>query len=95
LNAPAPAQLSLLDDVAPPDELRGLERLGATVEFGSLLLNLLEMDGWDVQRVGAFAGEGVLVIARRGPFEVRRTGESIGEISTEVFKECAALRGAL
>lgn len=41
--------------------------LGGTVECGSLLLNLLELDGWDVQRVGAFAGEGILVIARGGP----------------------------
>lgn len=94
---PAPAQLSLLD---PPADTtaplpRGLERLGATVEFGELLLRPLVADGWEVEQVRAFAGEGVLVIARKGPFEVKRVGGKLADVAPDLFKECVSLRGKL
>jgi hypothetical protein len=92
-RAPDPLQLRLpLDDVAGD----GLVRLGETDEFGSLLLRLLELDGWEVATgLPAFAGAGVLVIARKGPFEVKRTAPRLADIATDVFVEARSLRGRL
>jgi hypothetical protein len=70
-----------------------LERLGETREFGSLLLRLLSLDGWDVGHVRAFAGDGVLVVARRGELEVRRQGASVADVACDVFTEAMELRG--
>lgn len=73
----------------------GLERLGDTVEFNSLLLRLLELSGWEIVKAPGFAGEGVLVIARNGPFEVRRQGARVADLVCDVFTEAMQLKGAL
>jgi hypothetical protein len=98
LEAPEQLRLPLTDElpgVEPPVPLYGLERLGETAEFGSLLLRLLELNGWHVAQLRGFAGDGVLVIARKGPFEVARTGARLADIATDVFREAMHLKGAV
>jgi hypothetical protein len=72
----------------------GLQRLGETTEFRSLLLDMLVLDGWEVGNVPAFGG-GVLVIARHDQHavEVRRQGASVADVACDVFQEAMALRG--
>lgn len=74
--------------------MAGLELLGSTHEWGSLMLQLLEQKGWTLVRTQAFAGEGILVVARKGPFEVRRQGATLAEFATDLFMEAMALDGA-
>jgi hypothetical protein len=73
-----------------------MQRLGETAEFGGLLLRLLQLNGWEIvgpdDGVTAFAGEGVLVIARRGEHEVRRTGPSVAAIAPVLFVEASRLQ---
>jgi hypothetical protein len=68
------------------EDLGSIERLGETTEFRSLLLKLLRLQGWTVDERPAFGG-GWLVIASKNGVEVCRKGDSLAEISTEVFKE--------
>lgn len=70
-----------------------MERLGETVEFRSLLLDLLRLNGWVVDSRPAFAGAGVLIIASRNGIEVRRYGRSETEIAVEVFSEASRVQG--
>jgi hypothetical protein len=49
-------------------------------------LSQLGERGWTVAVVAAFAG-GVLVIASRNGHEVRRSGESVGEVAADVVAE--------
>ena len=72
-----------------------LERLGESPAFGSLLLDLLGCAGWSIVITGAFAGDGVLVIARRGPFEVRRSGATLADVAVDLFREAALLNRSI
>lgn len=83
------------------DSLGSMERLGETFEFGYMLLNLLSISGWQVAVPKPFAGldesgerpAGVLVIATRGPLEVKRIGESVAAVATDLFGEAMRLQG--
>ncbi len=57
---------------------------------GYMLLSLLGLGGWTVGVTRAFGG-GVLVLASKGPYEVRRQGKSVADIAPEVFEEAARL----
>lgn len=97
-------QLCFDDDLPPLDdggeeiELGPMQRLGETLEYGYLLLQLLELAGWDVVVTKPFAGVdeelqtgGVLVIANNGTFEVKRVGESVAAIASDLFQEAMRL----
>lgn len=95
-------QLSF-DDLEPVDELSlgSMERLGETFEFGSMLLHLMRASGWEIAETKPFAAmsetgdqdAGVLVIARRGALEIKRTGESLAAIALDLFNEAMYLQG--
>ncbi len=55
-------------------------------------LTQLGKAGWTVGIVAAFAG-GVLVIASRNGYEVRRSGESVAAVVTEVIAEALRVQG--
>lgn len=98
-------QLSFADLPEPDDrgkdiDLGSMERLGETFEFGYMLLELLTLGGWQVVVTKPFAGQddqghgdraGVLVIAERGPYEVRRVGASVATVASDVFCEAMML----
>jgi hypothetical protein len=69
-----------------------LERLGETLDFGFFLLDILSAHGWTVAVQPAFAG-GVLVIASKNGYEIRRVGRSTVDVAGEVFAEAARLQG--
>jgi len=71
---------------------REIPRLGSTFEFGSLLLRLVELDGWTVIRRPRVGG-GVLVEAARGDLRVTRDGELLADVALPVFMEAMQLRG--
>lgn len=71
--------------------LRGLERLGETHEFGTLLLDLLEASGMVVGRYEAFGG-GVGVTVEIGPLSLHASGKSLSEFASELFLEAMSLR---
>jgi hypothetical protein len=56
------------------------------------LLSQLGEAGWTVGVVAAFAG-GVLVIASRNGYEVRRSGESVAAVAADVVAEVHRLQG--
>lgn len=64
-----------------------MERLGDSAAFGEVLLDVLERNGWLVHRQAAFAGEGVLVIARRNGLEFKATGPTVAAAAGELFQE--------
>jgi hypothetical protein len=73
-----------------------LERLGETLDFGFFLLDILKAHGWTVAVQPAFAGggidvdePGVLVIASKNGYEIRRVGRSTVDVAGEVFAEAA------
>lgn len=67
-------------------------RLGDTLEFGSLLLRILELHGWDVDVRPAIGG--VIVIAcLPGAGTVSQYGETVADVSTEIFKAASSLQG--
>ena len=79
-------------------DLGSMQRLGESFEFGYMLLQLLELAGWQVAITRPFAGvdetlehAGVLVIAERGPFEVRRVGETVAHVASDLFQEAMSL----
>lgn len=77
-----------------------LERLGKSSGFGYTLLELLGINGWEIAVTKPFAGAqldddgesiesdhaGVLVIASKNGYEIRRTGESVAAVACDVFK---------
>jgi hypothetical protein len=77
---------------ADVEQLHGLERLGDSDAFGEQLVRLLEIAGWEVERTRAFAGEGLLVIARKGPFELKATGPTLAAAIPDVFEKAMQLR---
>jgi hypothetical protein len=66
-----------------------VERLGNSDAFGEVLLEILVRAGWVVERRRAFAGDGVLVIARHGDFEFKAAGPSIAAAARELFHEAS------
>jgi hypothetical protein len=64
-----------------------LERLGASEAFGETLLGLLAASGWQIVRPSAFAGEGVLLIARQGDIEQRASGDNLAEAANALLQE--------
>lgn len=86
-------QLSL-DDLERYPPLRGLERLGSTVEFGRQLLRLVEADGWLVHTCTRIGG-GVLVDCRRGDHRVTRDGDTLADIACDVYLEAMRLGGRI
>lgn len=64
-----------------------MERLGASDAFGEVLLDVLERNGWLVHKQQAFAGEGVLVIARKNGLEFKATGPTIAAAAVDLFQE--------
>lgn len=80
-------QLSF-DDLPALEADDELQRLGETREFGYLLLELLNHAGWDVVVTAAFAGEGVLVIARGvDGIEIKRQGAKVADVAADLFQE--------
>lgn len=71
-----------------------LERLGESAPFGSLLLELLAVDGWAIyQRAGL--GGGVLLLARHPALpeiEIAETAASLAAASSPLFVRCVAAR---
>lgn len=101
-----PGQLTIDEELIALNErgyesLGSMERLGDTFEFGYMLLELLSLSGWQVAVTTPFAGMDetgerraeVLVIASRGPLEVRRIGETVAAVATELFGEAMRLQG--
>ena len=62
-----------------------LERLGATREFGHVLLGLLKANGWTVANRPAIGG-GRLVIASRQGYEIVDHGDTLAEVACRVFE---------
>lgn len=83
------------------DSLGSMERLGDSFEFGYMLLELLSLSGWQVNITTPFAGMDetgehraeVLVIATRGPLEVKRIGETVASVAADLFGEAMRLQG--
>ncbi len=69
-----------------------IPKLGSTVEFGALLLRLVELDGWTVIRRPRVGG-GVLVEACHGDLRVARDGDQLADVALPVFMEAMRLRG--
>ena len=69
-----------------------MERLGESPAFGFELLDLLGRGGWVVAVLPAFAGDGVMVIASRNGYEVRRSGATVAEIAPKVFAEATRVQ---
>jgi hypothetical protein len=93
------AQLTIYDVLDEFDRLAlerpGMRRLGAGPELGMLLLQPLVARGWRLHRVPAFAGAHTwLFILRNGAFEVKREGNSLGDVAIELFEEAGKLTGA-
>lgn len=63
-----------------------IPRLGETPEFGSLLLRLLKLGGWEVDELPAFAGDGVIVIARRRGRVVQLAGATLADVAVPIYK---------
>lgn len=81
------------------DPERDVERLGDSLEFGSLLLETLSAHGWTVTVQSAFGGgivdedvAGVLVIASKNGHEVRGVGRSIADVAGEIFAEATRVQ---
>lgn len=64
----------------------GLERLGGSDDLGLTVLELIGRNGWDVARTTSFGG-GVLVIAARHGYEIRKEGERLSTVAIEVLRE--------
>jgi hypothetical protein len=64
-----------------------LPRLGESVEFGALLLELCELSGWLVFRGDLIGNGGGWVEAWKGSLHVR------GELPLDVFLSCMRLDG--
>lgn len=62
-------------------------------------MRLLSLSGWEVVVTTPFAGgivdapPGVLVIASRGPLELRHVGATVADVATGVFTEAMRLEG--
>lgn len=69
-----------------------IPRLGETAEFGSLLLRLLELGGWSVHQLPAFAGDGIIVIAHRRGRVVEMRGETIADVAVPIYEEAMRKR---
>jgi hypothetical protein len=73
-----------------------MERLGDTVEFGEILLRMLELanqetgrPGWTIHRRRGFAGDGVLLIATHPDgYDVSAAGATVAEAAIPLFLEC-------
>lgn len=82
-------------DRGPVDvPVRGLERLGDTDEWGSLILRLLEASGMPVSRYRMLGG-GQAVSVEVGPLELRGHGDCLADFVTELFLEAMRLRPLL
>lgn len=75
------------------DHPHDLPRLGESVEFGELLLQLVELAGWSLSR-GYVVGQSAewVSAAKPGKPLVRRAG-SLSEFALPVFLECMRLDG--
>lgn len=86
-----------------------MERLGDSSAFGFTLLELVGQAGWEIVRTTPFAGAeldgddapiegghaGVLVIASRNGYEIRKTGKTLAEAAVKVFHEAARMSSML
>lgn len=68
------------------------ERLGDSTPFGEVLLELLERQGWHIERQPAFAGAGVLLIATRSDVDgcLSANGSTIADAALSLFNEIAS-----
>lgn len=68
------------------------ERLGESMEFGEVLLELLEDQGWHIERRSMFAGAGLLLIATRPDIDHSMCGEgpSVAGAALSLFNEIAS-----
>lgn len=87
-------QLALAREGAELPELRGLERIGSSLEFGSLLLRLVELDGWTVMRRPRVGG-GEIIECARGDQRVCRDADMLADVAVDVFREAMRLGGRL
>lgn len=84
------AEATAVEQPEPEPEPWEIRRLGETVEYGSLLLRLLELHGWTVLRLPAIGG--VIVIASRRGQVVERHGASVADVACDVFTRCSSLQ---
>jgi hypothetical protein len=82
-----PAQALELEDQPHPHDI---PRLGETVEYGSLLLRLVELSGWQVDVRPAIGG--VIVYARRPGRVIQRAGETVADVALPMFEEAMRAR---
>ncbi len=71
----------------------GLERLGESGGFAEAILKLLEANGWSILRPGAFAGDGIFLIATRDWRQARGTGKDLGQATVALLSDISAYYG--
>lgn len=86
LQAEASALVPELDHAEPLE----LQRLGETVEFGSLLLRIPALNGWTIDKRPALGG--VLVTAMRNGHVVSHWGPTVADVALPIFEAVAALQ---
>lgn len=75
------------------DDLGPLQRLGDTVAWGELLIELLELNGWTIHRRRAFAGDGIILLATHPDgWDVEAAGPSVAAAATPLFVQAATIR---
>jgi len=83
-----------LDDLEAREDT--LRLLGEGPELGMALLQPLFARGWRLHRAPPFTGAGgTLFMLANGVFEVKREGETLGDVAVELFTEAAGLCGAI
>jgi len=94
------AQLTIFDAL---DELEreqvqqdGMRRLGDGPELGDLLLMPLRAKGWRLRKTRAFGGSPHrwLFVLYKGTLEVKREGETLGDVVIEIFEEASKMASA-
>jgi hypothetical protein len=64
-----------------------IPRLGDTTEWGSLMLRMLELQGWQVTVRPLFGDSGVLVLAERDRVVVYRQGNTVADVACDLFQD--------
>lgn len=72
----------------------GMERLGETAEFGSLLIRLVGFDGWRLFEQADLFGDETMYWLARAPDEIvgPRIGQSLADVATDLCLEAMERR---
>lgn len=68
-----------------------MERLGESVEWGELLVSLLEQAGWEIER-RPLIGDGVILIATGHGTSVSAAGDTFTGAAAPLFERAMALK---